>query len=135
MANGNVELWIQVAAIIVGLAGAVTAAFGGAYFGAKKSHDLEVQRRQKEEKEKVNDFKEGILRQLKWYASVLSIEEIEEEKDRLENFLMSLKFGDASALYYKIPKETRKKINSVLNLLFDKEYNDAESKLKSLIDQ
>ena len=131
MANGNVELCIQLAAIIV----ALTAAFGGAYFGAKKSHDLEVQRRQKEEVEKVNDFKGGVLRQLKWYASVLPIEEIDEEKDRLENFLISLRFGDASALYYKIPKEQRKGIESVLDLLLSKDYGDAKDKIESLINQ
>lgn len=131
MANGNVELCIQLAAIIV----ALTAAFGGAYFGAKKSHDLEVQRRQKEEVEKVNDFKGGVLRQLKWYASVLPIEEIDEEKDRLENFLISLRFGDASALYYKIPKEERKGIDSVLDLLLSKDYGDAKDKIESLINQ
>ena len=131
MANGNVELCIQLAAIIV----ALTAAFGGAYFGAKKSHDLEVQRRQKKEVEKVNDFKGGVLRQLKWYASVLPIEEIDEEKDRLENFLISLRFGDASALYYKIPKEERKGIDSVLDLLLSKDYGDAKDKIESLINQ
>ena len=131
MANGNVELCIQLAAIIV----ALTAAFGGAYFGAKKSHDLEVQRRQKEEVEKVNDFKGGVLRQLKWSASVLSLEEIEEERDRLENFLISLRFGDASALYYKIPKEERKGIDSVLDLLLSKDYGDAKDKIESLINQ
>lgn len=131
MANGNVELCIQLAAIIV----ALTAAFGGAYFGAKKSHDLEVQRRQKEEVKKVNDFKGGVLRQLKWYASVLPIEEIDEERDRLENFLISLRFGDASALYYKIPKEERKGIDSVLDLLLSKDYGDAKDKIESLINQ
>ena len=131
MANGNVELYIQLAAIIV----ALTAAFGGAYFGAKKSHDLEVQRRQKEEVKKVNDFKGGVLRQLKWYASVLPIEKIDEERDRLENFLISLRFGDASALYYKIPKEERKGIDSVLELLLSKDYGDAKDKIESLINQ
>lgn len=135
MVNGNIELWLQVVAIIVGLTGAVVAAFVGAYYGAKKSHDLEVQQRQEEEKEKVNDFEEATLRQLKWYASVLLKKENREDRDRLENLLISLRFGDASALYYKIPKEKREKIDSVLDLLFSEKYSEAIGELESLITQ
>ena len=135
MANGNVELWIQVAAIIVGLAGAVTAAFGGAYLGAKRSHDLEVQRREKEEKEKVNDFKERILRKLKHNAYVLAEREIEKYRTQTENLIESLEFGNASTFYYRIPKEEREEIDPVLDLLFYGKYDEAKDKLESLVNQ
>lgn len=135
MANGNVELWVQVAAIIVGLAGALVAAFGGAYRGAKRSHDLEVQRRQKEEEKKVKDFKERILRRLMWYALVLSGEEIEEHREQLIYLLRSIEFGDASTLYYKILDEKRREIDLVLDLLLSKKYSDAKDKIESLLNQ
>lgn len=131
----NIELWLKVVAIIVGFAGALAAAFGSAYLGAKKSHDLEVQQRQKEEEGKVKEFKEATLRQLKWYASLLSKKEIKEERNKLENLLISLRFGEASDLYYKIPKEERKVIDTVLNLLYSKEYNNAENKIDLLLNQ
>lgn len=131
----NIELWLKVVAIIVGFAGALAAAFGSAYIGAKKSHDLEVQQRQKEEEGKVKEFKEATLRQLKWYASLLSKKEIKEERNKLENLLISLRFGEASDLYYKIPKEERKEIDTVLNLLYSREYNNAENKIDLLLNQ
>ena len=135
MANENVELWIQVIAIIVGLAGALAAAFGGAYFGAKKIHALEMQQRQKEEEEKAEAFKEVTLRKLWEFASLLSEKEIGKERERLENLITSLRSGDASALYYRISKEKRKEIDSVLNLLSLKEYSEAKDKIESLINQ
>ena len=60
MANGNVELWIQVATII--------AAFAGAGFGAGISYYLEMGRRRKDEERSVNAFKERILRRLMCYT-------------------------------------------------------------------
>ena len=129
MVNVNLELWIHVAAII--------AAFIGAAFGAWLSYYLEMRRRQKEEEKEVEDFKEVTLRQLNWYASVLSREEIKEGeyREQLENLLISLRFGDVSALYYKIPKEKRVRIDSVLYLLFSEQYSEARSKLESLSTQ
>lgn len=135
MANGNVELWVQVAAIIVGLLGALAGGFASAYFGSKKIHDLEVQQRQTEEAEEVKDFKEATLRRLKLYASILSEEKIVKYDDLLEKLLVSLRFGDASTLYYKIPKEERKEIDSVLDLLFSEEYAKAKDKLEALVNQ
>jgi hypothetical protein len=135
MANGNVELWIEVAAIIVGLVGALAGGFASAYFGSKKIHALEAQQRQMEETEKVRDFEEATLRRLKWYASVLSKKEIKEERDKLENLLTSLRFGDASDLYYKISKEERKEIDTVLNLLYSCEYSNAKNKIDLLLNQ
>ncbi|MBK5190052.1 MAG: hypothetical protein JJE19_00925 [Methanosarcinales archaeon] len=134
MTNGNVELWIQVAAVIVALAGA----FGGAYFGAKKSHDLEVQRRKKEEEEKVNDFKESTLLQLLWYASELAsnklaLSEISEYEDGLKDLLISLSAGNASTLYYSIPKNKRDDMDIVLKKLSSKEYEEAKDLINKML--
>lgn len=127
MVNVNLELWIHVAAII--------AAFIGAAFGAWLSHYLEMQRKQKEEEKEVEDFKEVTLRRLKLYASILSEEKIVKYEDLLEKLLVSLRFGDASTLYYKIPKEERKEIDPVLDLLFSEQYGEAIGELESLIAQ
>lgn len=130
MVNGNVELWIHVAAII--------AAFSGAAFGAGISYYLEVQRRRKEEEERVEIFKKETLYKLLEYTSELAsnklaVSEINEYEDRLKNLLLSLKFGDISAFYYKMDEGDREKINTIFELLFSRKYKETKDELKLLL--
>lgn len=131
MANGNVELWIHVAAII--------AAFSGAAFGAGISYYLEMRRRRKEEKERDENFKKETLYKLLEYTSELAsnklaLDKIKEYKRHLNDLSLSLKFGDGSAFYYKMSEDEREKINSIFNkLLFSKNYKEAKDELESLL--
>ena len=113
----------------------ITVSFVSGCFVALISHYLAERRRMKEEEERIKDFKERILRQLKRNAYVLSKKEIGKYINQTEDLIDSLEFGDASTFYYKIPKEEREEIDIVLDLLFDEKYNEAKDKLGSLVTQ
>ncbi|MCK4429537.1 MAG: hypothetical protein KAU95_04120, partial [Candidatus Aenigmarchaeota archaeon] len=98
-----------------------------------------AQKRREEEKEQreVKEFEERTLRELKFYISVLSgVSYNERFENKLEDKLISLRFGEDYTIYCKLPEQRRKEIDEILNLSsIDKKYKEAEEKIDKLRDK